>query len=187
MSITLGRRGRLAVWAGVFVLLVISPAATGELRMGPATGPLRPADLEQLKDQRKRVAELARRHVGTPISRSLDDLRILQRLVDRFGSRDRRLRDLAEPGFPGRARIYELQALGVALGDVMVRNLGLEWVSFEDEHGRSRALRGAERATLVFPVTMISKRYEGGQPVNVRSLYDSVAAKLGQSPPHRRR
>jgi hypothetical protein len=38
----------------------------------------------------------------------------------------------------------------------------------------------ATRDELVFPVTMISKRVAAGVPVEVRKLYDSIAASFAR-------
>jgi hypothetical protein len=120
--------------------------------------PLSAADRELLQEQRWRVDALARRHVGAGLTgRSLEDLRILQEILDRA------------PPAPDETR--ELQALGVALGDVMAAQLGLSWVVFEDELGRSRALRLGGTDVVVFPVTMISKRVERDVPFRVEELY----------------
>ena len=158
-------------------LLVATSVTSGPIDTSPTIEPLGISDRDGLQHQRELVATLARRYVGSAISgRSLSDLRILQRLFDRLPPRDRRLSSFNEPGFPDRARTYELQALGVALGDVMVHNLGLEWVVFADEYGRGRALNARGTLDLVFPVTMISKRDEKSLPVDVKALYETVAA-----------
>jgi hypothetical protein len=128
--------------------------------------PLAAHDERQLREQRAKVDELARRHVGTPLTggASPDDLRILQEILDeQVLSRD---------------QTWELQALGVALGDVMAEQLGLTWVVVEDRLGRSRALRFRESENLVFPVTMISKRVEGNVRFRVIELYEKTSSEV---------
>jgi hypothetical protein len=123
--------------------------------------PLSEGDRRHLERQRGIVEDLARRHVGMiPRGGSLGDLRILQSLID-----DRVLQ---------KDQVYELQALGVVLGDVLAEQLDLDWVIVEDQYGRTRALRFGTRDDLFFPVTMISKRYEKGIPVDVDDLYHEV-------------
>ncbi len=119
---------------------------------------------QRLQQQRAFVAELARRHVGTSTRGSLQDLRILQTLVD------------SERVAPH--EIWELQCLGVALGDVMASQLDLDWVMLVDRKGHSRALRYRDTDRLVFPVTMISKRVARGVPVDVRELFEKTAAEI---------
>jgi len=121
----------------------------------------------RLSRQRSVVAELTRRHIGSePRGGSLDDLRLLQKVLD-----DRVL---------GTSDVYELQCLGVALGDVMERQLGLRWITVDDEYGRTRALQFGDGEDVFFPITMISKRYERNFPVDVQELYDEVASTVGK-------
>ena len=122
-------------------------------------------DLRRLDGQREFARELARRHVGSPLrGGERDDLRVLQVLID-----DRVLR---------RDETYELQSLGVALGDVMARQLDLDWIIVDDRWGRTRALRFGENDDFFFPTTMISRRYEKNIPVDVRALYREVEAEV---------
>ena len=168
------RPGRLRLaWRLLLGLVLV--AAAHHYFVGPSPG-IRPFDTSlsgvrsspfdaltgferrQLKQQRAIVAELARRHVGsTPTGRSIEDLRILQEILDR--------EVLAAD------QTRELQALGVALGDVMALRFGLDWVAFQDELGRSRALRLGETDVVIFPVTMISKRVEAGVPFDLDELW----------------
>jgi hypothetical protein len=57
---------------------------------------------------------------------------------------------------------------------------GLDWAVVEDEHGRDPALRFHDSTLLIFPLTMISKRIEDGEEVDVRSLFERVAASIEQ-------
>jgi Domain of unknown function (DUF3806) len=75
---------------------------------------------------------------------------------------------------------YELQCLGVVLGDAMVLALGLEWVIVADEQGRDPALRVPATSILLFPLTMISKRVERGEAVDVFDLFNGVAAMVAE-------
>jgi hypothetical protein len=139
------------------------PAAEGPLDLASESGrrrigPLSNSDERLLSRQRSAVDELARRRVGSSLTGGeTDDLRILQVLLDQR---------VLQPD-----QIYELQALGVVLGDVMVAQLGFSWVVVEDELGRSRALRLRESDELVYPVTMISKRVEADVQFTVDELY----------------
>jgi hypothetical protein len=127
----------------------------------PRIQPLTAEDRELLARQRRIADDLGRRHVGSPLSgRALDDLRILQQIVDRAG---------LTPD-----DTFQLQALGVALGDVLAAQEGLEWVVLDDDLGRSRALRVDDTDQLLFPVTMISKRVERSVPFRVDALYEKA-------------
>ncbi|MCQ4145335.1 DUF3806 domain-containing protein [Vogesella sp. AC12] len=70
---------------------------------------------------------------------------------------------------------YELQAMGVVLGDVFVQDMGFEWVMVSDEYGRDPALQYRNSSILLFPLTMISKRIESGEAVDVFALYNGIA------------
>jgi Domain of unknown function (DUF3806) len=73
---------------------------------------------------------------------------------------------------------YELRCLGTVLGDAFVQELGMEWVIAEDEHGRDPAVRLPGTSILAFPLTMISKRMERGDTVDVFDLFNGVAAQV---------
>jgi hypothetical protein len=69
---------------------------------------------------------------------------------------------------------WELQALGVVLGDALGQRLGVDWVLVEDEYGVDPALLAGSGPVLVFPQTMISKRVERGEPVRAVELFFTV-------------
>jgi hypothetical protein len=73
---------------------------------------------------------------------------------------------------------YELQCLGIVLGDAFVQDLKMEWVMVEDEHGRDPAVRLPKTSIILFPLTMISKRIERGEKVDVFDLFNGVATKV---------
>lgn len=118
-------------------------------------------DFVGLEAQRDIAHGLARRYVGSSLSADLDDLRILQAIVDQ--------RVL------GSAQAFELQALGIALGDVMVTELGFKWIVLRDKYGRSRALQYKGTENYVFPVTMISRRVEGDLDFTVAELFEKAS------------
>jgi hypothetical protein len=184
------RRTRRVQWRVVWLcaVLLIFVGFLHYYWIGPGTAGSGPVDTElsgtrvaryqalsgleqrRLREQRQLVGELARRHVGSPLSgSSLEDLRVIQTIVDRA--------DLAPD------QTYELQALGVALGDVMAAQLGLEWIAFEDDYGRNRALRLDETEVVIFPVTMISKRVEAGLPVDVDELWQKARRTVREARP----
>jgi hypothetical protein len=73
---------------------------------------------------------------------------------------------------------YELQSLGIVLGQVLADSSELSWVTVKDEWGADPALRYKTTTVLIFPLTMISKRVEGQQHVSVQALYDITLAQL---------
>jgi hypothetical protein len=72
----------------------------------------------------------------------------------------------------------KLQCLGVVLGDAFVQALEMEWVMVEDETGRNPALRLPGTSVVIFPVTMISKRVDRGDDIDVFDLFKTVADRV---------
>jgi len=73
---------------------------------------------------------------------------------------------------------YELECLGIVFGDAMAQEAGLEWAMITDENGRDPVLRVPGSSFLLFPLTMISKRVERGEEVDVFELFEGVLAQL---------
>ena len=121
-------------------------------------GELSYLDQQYMAGQRARLNELASRHVGTQFRGATEhDLRLLQRLLDdEVVTSDQTL---------------ELQAMGIVLGDLLAQELAMHWVVYQDKLGRSRALRYRTTDHYLFPVTMISRRWEGGAYTPVADIY----------------
>jgi hypothetical protein len=73
---------------------------------------------------------------------------------------------------------YELQCLGVVLGDAFVQELEMEWIIVEDDTGRDPAVRVPGTTIILYALTMISKRIERGDKVDVFDLFNWAAAKV---------
>ncbi len=132
---------------------------------------LSPIDSQYMQDQRALINDLAARHFGRHFSgNKTDDLGLLQRLLDQRVVHANQTR--------------ELQAMGVIMGDLLAKELGLHWVIYEDRQGRSRALRYKETDNYLFPMTMISRRWEVGNHTPVAEIYEKAhAAMVSQIPP----
>ena len=114
-------------------------------------------DSARLEQQRAVVAAAAKRRYGTTaLTRTKRDLPVLQNLID-------------EGAFK-KSQTYELQSLGVAFGDVLVSELPLQWVMVTDEFGTDPTLRFKETALQINALTMISKRVEKDERVNLSEL-----------------
>jgi hypothetical protein len=118
---------------------------------------LRWVDNGFLERQRTVIDEIGRSNFGTRVRKDTSDLRLLQRILDE---------DLVN-----QTQIVELQAMGVVLGDVYVKELGLEWKVYLDQDGKSRAVCLPKTTHCLFPVTMISKRATLGVKPNIQELY----------------
>lgn len=68
----------------------------------------------------------------------------------------------------------KLQSFGVTLGDIFVQDMNFNWMQVEDEYGTDPAIQLPDTTILLFPLTMISKRIEAGQEVDIYHLYEGV-------------
>jgi hypothetical protein len=73
---------------------------------------------------------------------------------------------------------YALQCLGVVLGDVLAGRLGLTWRAVVDAYGRDPCLVLEGTSIILFPLTMISKRVERGEAVDIRETVQKVVLTL---------
>jgi hypothetical protein len=55
-----------------------------------------------------------------------------------------------------------------------------DWWMVEDEYGRDPAIRLKQTSLLLFPLTMISKRVEDGECVDVRTLYEGLVSRFAE-------
>lgn len=131
--------------------------------------------------------------VTAPNAEDLERLRAQRAVVEGFIADESRarydetaagklgaLRALLEANVFRADQTYELQSLGIVLGDAFVQELGMEWVTVEDEYGRDPAIRVPGTTILIFPLTMISKRVERGEAVDVFDLFNGVASQIDQ-------
>lgn len=99
------------------------------------------------------------------------------------GDRDRDidlLQTLLDKGLVRNNQTKELQAMGIILGDLLLQELGMKWVIYEDKAGRSRALKLGATDTYLFPVTMIARRREVGNTASVESIYKKAVATVNR-------
>jgi hypothetical protein len=69
---------------------------------------------------------------------------------------------------------WKLQSLGIVFGDALVQKLDLQWVEVEDEFGISPAVQYRSTSIIAFPQTMISKRIERGDTVEIGELFEGI-------------
>ena len=122
--------------------------------------PLTAIDRQFMADQRMRVEQLANR-LGRGLTGVADrDLDTLQRILD-------------ERLVPAEDKLT-LQAMGFVFGDLLGDRLNMDWVVYRDNKGRSRALRYRQMDVYLFPITMISRRQEGGSERRLKPLFDDT-------------
>ena len=129
--------------------------------------PLTDADKKRLRDQRAVVEKF----LGDEDSRQK-----YQTAAGKLGT----IRAILQSNIFKPSQTYELQCLGIVLGDAFVQELKMEWVMVEDDHGRDPAVRLPGTSIILFPLTMISKRVERGEKVDVFDLFNGVAAKVDE-------
>jgi hypothetical protein len=88
------------------------------------------------------------------------------------------LRALLQQSIFKPTQTYQLQCMGIILGDALVQHCGVEWQAVEDEHGRDPCVQVPGTTIVLFPLTMISKRVEKGDQVDVFNLFNQSAAKI---------
>ncbi|MFG0292607.1 MAG: DUF3806 domain-containing protein [Phycisphaerales bacterium JB050] len=115
--------------------------------------------------------EVVRAHLGE----DPENLRKFDTAAGKLGT----IRAILQAGVYDAEDTYELQCLGVVLGDVFAQELGMRWEVVTDEYGSDPALRDTDNPNIIiFPLTMISKRIERGEDVDVFELFKGIAAEV---------
>ena len=90
------------------------------------------------------------------------------------------LNTILQSDWIGKDETNKLQCLGVTLGDVIVQKCGFRWVEVEDDLGTDPALKLLDTSIILFPVTMISKRIENGETVNIYDLFERIENNINE-------
>jgi hypothetical protein len=154
-----------------FMLAVLLTASCSKPQMAPSLTPkfseLSDSDRVRLDQQRAIVAAIAKEKYGVGgLTKTAADVPVLQRLID-------------DNAF-NKMQTYELQSLGVAFGDVLASELPLSWAMVTDEYGTDPTLRYKNRPLNINALTMISKRVERGEVVNLVQLLQITGDQLRQ-------
>ena len=72
----------------------------------------------------------------------------------------------------------KLQCLGITLGDAFAQGFSLEWIEVKDTFGNDPALQLPNSSIIIYPLTMISKRIELGEDVDIYKLYTWLKDKI---------
>ncbi len=120
-----------------------------------------------LDNWRKEALNLIARYIGIrSLQGNTEDLAVIQQIIDR---------DIL-----GEDQIREWQYLGVVFGDILVAEFDLNWVSYEDDLGVSKALQWRDTDNFVFPVTLFSKRIRFNEKPDAREIYDKLVTEINQ-------
>jgi len=130
--------------------------------------PLDTEDEQRLSNQRAEVDALCAR-IGQ---------RIPHGAADRDGAMLKALQAIVDSNVLNAEDTYALQCLGVVLGDVLSSRQGLTWRAVIDAYGRDPCLVLEGTSITLFPITMISKRVERGEAVDVAEIVQGIAAAL---------
>ena len=118
-----------------------------------------------MSSQRRDIEDLIARHLGVlRLQGDKSDLRLLQGLVESRAVR------------PEDVRTW--QGMGIVFGDILAKELGLRWVSYEDDLGVSKALRWKDTDNYVFPVTVFSKRVGFNEKIDVAEIFARIESTL---------
>lgn len=121
-------------------------------------------DRSHIQKQIDSIDEITRRNFGGGLHGTKQDLKLVQRIIDRsLIKRDDRLK---------------LQALGAVLGQILVNEEKLEWQSYEDKMGKSRAVCVPNTQHCLFPITMLSRRMEVGLLPRVDDVYKKAMDRI---------
>ena len=124
-------------------------------------------DIENIAMGVVHAGQVIEQALGEDLDGTRNDLGLIQRVLDQ---------NLVE-----REATYTLQALGLAFGRTFLNEFpDYDWWMVEDEYGRDPAIRYKETTLLVFPMTMISKRVEDGEHIDVNELFDGLAKQVAE-------
>ena len=150
----------ILLWLITICCSVSSPSAGQNVSLELLIEPLTTVDNQFMDHQRNKIEKLASQ-IGRRLTGNIDrDLSTLQRLID-----DQLVTS---------SDTLVLQAMGVVFGDLLKSRLNMDWVIYRDKIGRSRALCCLEEKIYIFPITMISRRLEGGSQRRLKPLFNEA-------------
>lgn len=71
-----------------------------------------------------------------------------------------------------------INGFGLAFGQALVDDVGLEWAVVTDEHGTDIAVHGQPGDVLVFPTNFVAKRFERGETRFMQSSLDKIRSRV---------
>jgi hypothetical protein len=125
------------------------------------------SDIDEIARSLVHAGRVVQELLGSELQGTREDLDLIQKLLDSHTVE--------------REATYTLQALGLAFGRVFIaENRDFDWWMVDDEYGRDPAVRYLKSSLLAHPKTMISKRIEDGENVDVVELFEQLAARMAQ-------
>lgn len=119
-----------------------------------------------LDAKRQAVSRFVFTHYQASLSGTSKDFAILQRILD-------------DHLIPNSDLVF-LQALGVVFGDVVADEIDADWKLVYDKFGESPVLKVRYKRMAIGALTIISKRIEDKQDVNINQLYQDLVENVGR-------
>jgi len=156
----MGRAKRIKLFIFLFSPLVSLYSASNFAASKEQLLDFRVIDVQYINNAVGNIDQLTHRFLGSSLKGTPQDLILLQRLLSE--------------GRISRQSIALQQAAGIVLGQVLKNQKNLQWVRYKDKAGVSRALLIKETQEVIFPVSIISRRYKTGLDVDVQALYEKM-------------
>ena len=126
-------------------------------------------DLERISILLAYSSKMAMEVVSEPLDASLTDLQRLQAVAD----------TIQQVNADSEQQRLALQALGMSFGQVLAtQDKNYDWWMINDDDGRDPCLRYQQSELLIFPQTIISKRAESGDALEIAALYNQITEQL---------
>lgn len=122
-------------------------------------------ELRWIRENVAMATTLARKYGGDPPESDLPSLAALDVVWVELTEALR-----AKKGNPNKV----VNLVGLALGEILVRRLGLAWTVVKDEHGTDIALHGQPGDVVVFPTNLVAKRWARGEGAFLEQLFDAM-------------
>ncbi len=132
--------------------------------MTPQVSPCQPEDYVQLAKQQRFALQQLQAILGScSFSGTKEDFKLIQAGLDSGELQ----------------HVVDLQCLGVPLGEVFINTEeGFTWWMYEDDVGKAPCIRYRNTNLIVFPLTLISKRIEEGEKVNIENLFNDLTKRI---------
>jgi hypothetical protein len=78
---------------------------------------------------------------------------------------------------------HRFAAVGLAFGKVLAAVAPLDWVQVKDEWGEEISLKMRSYEYFIHPVSMIIKRAEKGEEIDLRYLFDEMIRRIREDGP----
>ncbi|SCZ04213.1 DUF3806 domain-containing protein [Microvirga guangxiensis] len=73
--------------------------------------------------------------------------------------------------------VEEQEAIGVLIGDELVRVAGFKWVTMDDDYGSEPVVAHPHKMAVIAPLSALTNRFEDGDtPFDIRDLIENARA-----------